>query len=281
MKGDNVPRTPRRKFSDRHPVAAKVPEIGIVFWVIKLLTTGMGESMSDFMGQHSVPIAGAVGIFGLAFALWLQLRTREYRAPVYWFAVMMVAIFGTMAADGVHDGASIPYAVTTPVFAAVVGAIFYFWRRSEGTLSIHSINTRRRESYYWAAVLATFALGTAAGDLTAMSLNFGFFGSVVLFAVLISIPAIAWRRGKLNPIAAFWTAYVITRPLGASFADWFSKPPSTTGLGLGDGTVSALALAVFVGLVAYVAITKKDIQAPQSMHPASLPVVAEAEQALA
>ncbi len=276
-----MPGTPTRKFSDRHPVAAKVPEIGIIFWVIKLLTTGMGESMSDFMGQHSVPIAGAVGIFGLAFALWLQLRTREYRAPAYWFAVMMVAIFGTMAADGVHDGASIPYAVTTPVFAAVVGAVFFFWRRSEGTLSIHSITTRRRETYYWAAVLATFALGTAAGDLTATSLNFGFFGSVVLFGVLICIPAIAWRRGKLNPIAAFWTAYVITRPLGASFADWFSKPPSITGLGLGDGTVSALALAVFVLLVAYVAATKKDIQAPQSMHPASLSAIDEGEQALA
>jgi uncharacterized membrane-anchored protein len=276
-----VPRTPRRKFSDRHPIAAKVPEITIVFWIIKLLTTGMGESMSDFMGQHSVPVAGAVGIFGLAFALWLQMRTLEYHAPIYWFAVMMVAIFGTMAADGVHDGASIPYAVTTPVFAAAVGAVFFFWRRSEGTLSIHSITTRRREAYYWAAVLATFALGTAAGDLTATSLNFGFFGSVVLFAVLISIPALAWWRGKLNPIAAFWTAYVITRPLGASFADWFGKPHSMTGLGLGDGTVSALALVVFLLLVAYVAITKKDIQAPHAMHPESLPSAGDEEQVLA
>jgi len=270
-----VPRASTRKFGSRHPVAAKVPEITLVFWIIKVLTTGMGESMSDFMGQHSVPIAGAVGILGLALALWLQLRTREYRAPVYWFAVMMVAVFGTMAADGVHDGASIPYAVTTPVFALVVGAVFFFWQRSEGTLSIHSITTRRREAYYWAAVLATFALGTAAGDLTAMSLNFGFFGSAMLFAVLIAIPAIAWRRGKLNPIAAFWTAYVITRPLGASFADWFSKPHSASGLGLGDGTVSALALVVFVLLVAYVAITKPDIQAPQAMHPQPLPAVAD------
>lgn len=270
-----MPSALTRRSTSRHPLAAKVPEIGILFWVIKLLTTGMGESMSDFMGQHSVPIAGAVGIFGLAFALWLQLRTREYRAPVYWFAVMMVAVFGTMAADGVHDGASIPYAVTTPVFAAVVGLIFFLWRRDEGTLSIHSIVTRKRESYYWAAVLATFALGTAAGDLTATSLNFGFFGSAVFFAVLISIPAIAWRRGKLNPIAAFWTAYVITRPLGASFADWFSKPHAITGLGLGDGTVSAVALVVFVLLVAYVAITKRDIQAPHAMHPGAVPAAGD------
>ncbi|HEY5286316.1 MAG TPA: hypothetical protein VIJ50_04345 [Solirubrobacteraceae bacterium] len=276
-----MPRASIKKFSDRHPIAAKVPEIGILFWVIKLLTTGMGESMSDFMGQQSVPLAGALGIFGLAFALWLQLRTREYRAPVYWFAVVMVAVFGTMAADGIHDGADIPYAVTTPVFAAVVGAVFLFWRRSEGTLSIHSITTRRREAFYWAAVLATFALGTAAGDLTAIALNFGFLGSVVLFAVLISIPALAWRRGKLNPIAAFWTAYVITRPLGASFADWFSKPHSATGLGLGDGTVSVLALAVFVTLVSYVAVAKTDIQTPQSMHPEPVDPVAEDDNAFA
>jgi uncharacterized membrane-anchored protein len=123
------------------PLAVKVPEITLIFWVLKLLTTGMGEAMSDFMGQHSVPIAGAVGIFGLGFALWLQFRTPDYRAPVYWFAVMMVAVFGTMAADGIHDGASIPYSVTTPVFPAFVAATFLVWYRSEGTLSIHSINT--------------------------------------------------------------------------------------------------------------------------------------------
>jgi uncharacterized membrane-anchored protein len=237
----------------------KVPEITLIFWVLKLLTTGMGESMSDFLGQQNVPIAGAIGIFGLWFALWLQLRQREYRAPIYWFAVMMVAIFGTMAADGVHDGASIPYAVTTPVFAIVVGAIFFFWHRSEGTLSIHSITTRRREGYYWAAVLATFALGTAAGDLTALSLNLGFFPSVVLFASVIAIPAVGWWRFNMNPIVAFWFAYIVTRPLGASFADGFSKT-TNGGLGLGDGTVSAIALVVFIALVAYVALTKLDVQ---------------------
>jgi uncharacterized membrane-anchored protein len=254
-----MPRIRRDKAGALEPLAAKVPEITLMFWVLKLLTTGMGEAMSDFMGQNSVPIAAAVGIFGLWFALWLQLRTREYRAPIYWFAVMMVAIFGTMAADGVHDGASLPYAVTTPLYGALVGAVFFFWYRSEGTLSIHSITTRRRESYYWAAVLATFALGTAAGDLTALSLNIGFFGSVLLFAVIIAIPAVGWSRFKLNPILAFWFAYILTRPLGASFADGFSKS-TNGGLGLGDGTISAIALVVFVALVAYVAATKRDIQ---------------------
>jgi uncharacterized membrane-anchored protein len=256
---------------------AKVPEITLIFWVLKLLTTGMGESMSDFLGQQSVPIAGGIGIFGLSFALWLQLRQPEYRAPIYWFAVMMVAIFGTMAADGIHDGASIPYALTTPLFAGIVAAVFVFWYRSEGTLSIHTITTRRREGFYWAAVLATFALGTAAGDLTAMTLNLGFFGSVLLFAAIIAIPAVSWWRLSLNPIVAFWFAYIVTRPLGASFADWFSKPPSTTGLGLGDGTVSALALVVFIALVAYVTVRKPDVQgapAPGELlapHPHPLP----------
>jgi uncharacterized membrane-anchored protein len=246
---------------DRTAVKAltKVPEITLIFWLLKLLTTGMGEAMSDFLGQHSVPIAAAIGFFGLWFALWLQLRQREYRAPIYWLAVMMVAIFGTMAADGIHDGASIPYAVTTPLFALLTGAVFWRWYRSEGTLSIHSITTRRREGYYWAAVLATFALGTAAGDLTAMSLKLGYWPSVLLFASVISIPAIGWWRFGLNPIFAFWFAYIDTRPIGASFADGFSKH-ELGGLELGDGAVAGIALVVFVALVAYATVTKCDIQ---------------------
>jgi uncharacterized membrane-anchored protein len=245
---------------NRAAVAAKVPEITLLFWIVKVLTTGMGEAMSDFLGQKSVPLAGAVGVLGLGFALRLQLRAREYRAGVYWTAVMAVAVFGTMAADGLRDGASLSYAVTTPVFAAVVAAIFWHWRRSEGTLSVHSINTRRRELYYWAAVLATFALGTAAGDLTAMPLHLGFLGSAVLFAGIIAVPAVGWWRGKLNPTLAFWSAYVVTRPLGASVADWLGKPHAATGLGLGDGTVSGLALVAFAGLVAYLARSHRDVQ---------------------
>jgi uncharacterized membrane-anchored protein len=251
-------------------LAVKVPEITLIFWVLKLLTTGMGEAMSDFMGQRSVPIAGAVGILGFAFALWLQFRTPEYRAPVYWFAVMMVAVFGTMVADGIRDGAGISYAVTTPLFAALVALTFALWYRSEGTLSIHSIVTRRREAYYWTAVLGTFALGTAAGDLTALTLHLGFFESAVLFALVFALPGLAWWRGRLNPIAAFWAAYIVTRPLGASFADWFSKPHAISGLGLGDGTVSAIALVVFIALVTWVARTKRDIQ-PAHQHHLHLP----------
>lgn len=253
--------TGRRAKRRLQPLAAKVPEIGLMFWILKLLTTGMGEAMSDFLGQQSVPLAAAVGLFGLVIALRLQTRVREYRAPVYWFAVMMVAVFGTMVADGIRDGAGISYAVTTPLFAAVVAVTFALWYRREGTLSIHTITTRRREAFYWTAVLGTFALGTAAGDLTAYSLNLGFWQSAVLFAVIFLVPAVAWKLGRMNPVLAFWWAYVVTRPLGASFADGFSKP-TNGGLGMGDGTISLIALVVFVALVAYVAIVRRDVQQP-------------------
>ena len=244
------------------PLAAKVPEITVLFWIVKVLTTGMGESASDFLGQESVPLAGAIGVFGLWYALRLQLRAPAYRAPVYWFAVLMVAVFGTMAADGVHDGASLPYSLTTAFYAIVVAAIFFFWRRSEGTVDIHSITTRRRERFYWAAVLATFALGTAAGDLTAMPLNLGFLDSAFLFAAVIAVPAIAWWKLRLDPVVAFWAAYVVTRPLGASVADWLGKPRGQTGLGLGDGTVTGAALVLFVALVGYTAVARRDVQRP-------------------
>ena len=269
-----MPQIRSRMLARPEPLAAKVPEIIALFWVLKILTTGMGEAMSDFLGSVSVPLAAAIGIFGLTYAMWLQLRTREYRAPVYWFAVMMVAIFGTMAADGVHVGVDAPYAATTVLYGIIVAAVFFFWYRSEGTLSIHSITTRRRELYYWAAVLATFALGTAAGDLTAISLNLGFLDSVLLFAVIMAVPAVGWWRFNLNPIVAFWAAYIVTRPLGASIADWLGKSTSRSGLGLGDGVVSAIALVVFIALVAYISVTKPDIQQaaddqarPRRTHP--------------
>jgi uncharacterized membrane-anchored protein len=261
----STPGQPARDRSTATRVLTKVPEITLLFWIIKLITTGMGEAMSDALGQQSVPLAAVVGLGGLVLALRLQLRQREYRAPYYWFAVMMVAVFGTMVADGIRDGAGISYDVTTPMFAIVTGLIFLWWYRSEGTLSIHSITTRRRERFYWAAVLATFALGTAAGDLTAMQLNMGYWPSALLFAVVMAIPAIGWSRFSWNPIFSFWFAYVVTRPLGASFADGFSKPVDG-GLGVGDPLVSLVALAVFVALVAYAHITKYDLQAQGEVH---------------
>ena len=240
----------------------KVPEITVMFWVLKLLTTGMGESMSDFLGNDiNVGVAAVVGIGGLALALRLQLRQTEYRAPYYWFTVMMVAIFGTMAADGIHDGAGIGYDVTAPLFAAITAGAFLWWYRSEGTLSIHAINTPRRERFYWFAVLATFALGTALGDLTASEIDIGFLNSVWLFSAIILIPLIGWWKLRCNAIFAFWFAYVDTRPIGASLSDWISKPHDITGLNFGDGHLSAVALAIFIGLVAGVTVTRLDVQA--------------------
>ena len=252
LKGDVIFSRIREAIS-REPLAAKVPEITLIFWVIKILTTGMGEAASDYFGQTSRVLGAIVGAGGLALAMWLQLRSRRYRAPTYWFAVGMVAVFGTMAADALHLFLGLSYYVTSAFYALVVATLFLVWHRVEGTLSIHSITSVRRERFYWCTVLATFALGTAVGDLTGITLNLGFLGSGLLFLGLILIPLIAWRLG-LNPVIAFWTAYVLTRPLGASFADWLAKPPSVGGgLGYGEGTVTVVSLALIIVLVAYVA----------------------------
>ena len=162
------------------------------------------------------------------------------------------AVVGTMAADVIHDGAGIPYAVTTPFIALALVVVFWCWKRAEGTLSIHGIHTRRREWLYWAAVMTTFAFGTAAGDLTAITLNLGYLGSVWWFLAVMAVPPVGWRLG-LNPNFAFWMAYIVTRPLGASIADWVGKPVSRTGLGLGDGTVTAVLAALLINMVVVLA----------------------------
>jgi len=245
------------------PLAAKVPEITALFWVIKLLTTGMGEATSDFLGNLNLVLAGVVGLGGFALAMWLQFRARRYVAVVYWFAVMMVAVFGTMAADVLHVVLGIPYVASTLIYGAVLAYVLRRWHRSEGTLSIHSITTRRRETYYWITVLATFALGTAAGDLTATELNLGFFASIILFAVVMAVPALGWWRFRMNGVLAFWFAYIVTRPLGASIADWLGKPHDIGGgRGYGDGTVAGIALIAIASLVAWVAVRRSDVQPP-------------------
>jgi uncharacterized membrane-anchored protein len=253
---------PSRALQERH--APKVPEITALFWVIKILTTGMGEATSDFLGDVNLVLAGVLGVGGITLGLWLQFRAKSYSAVTYWFAVAMVAVFGTMAADGLHVGLGVPYVASTAFYAVVVAVIFALWYRSEGTLSIHSIVTRRRETYYWATVLATFALGTAAGDFTATTLGLGFFSSGVLFGVVILVPLLAWWRFRLNAVVAFWFAYVITRPLGASFADWLAKPRRISGLGWGDGWVTLGAAVIFAVLVTYCAMTGNDTQRDSS-----------------
>lgn len=238
--------------------ASKVPEVTFLFWVVKVLTTGMGETTSDFL-VRSIEPAVAVGIGAILFAaaLVLQLAAARYLPWVYWLAVAMVSVFGTMAADVTHIVLGVPYLVSTIAFAVLLAVVFFVWHRGEGTLSIHSITSRRRESYYWAAILVTFALGTAAGDMTARTLHLGYFVSGVVFAVVIAIPAVAFRLGAFNAVFAFWFAYVATRPLGASFADWMGVSHARGGLQWGTGPVSvALAILIVAG-VAILAVTER------------------------
>jgi uncharacterized membrane-anchored protein len=237
----------------------KVPEITVYFWIIKLLTTAMGESTSDYLVYQINPyIAVALGACGLIVALALQFSVCRYVAWVYWLAVLMVAIFGTMAADVLHVELGIPYLVSTVFFALALAVILSTWYAIEKTLSIHSINTCRRELFYWATVLATFALGTAAGDMTASTIGLGYFPSAILFAVIIAVPAVGYWRFSLNAILGFWFAYIITRPLGASLADWLGKSHRLSGLNLGDGLVSFALAILIIGLVWYMTVSGKD-----------------------
>jgi uncharacterized membrane-anchored protein len=239
-----------------------VPEVILLFWVVKILTTAGGEATSDYLKTYGNFGGGGLEVLVIVVGLVLQFGTRRYRAFAYWSLAYAIAITGTGVSDFLHLDVHIPYAGTTLLWAVILAAIFWLWQRSEGTLSIHSITTQRREAYYWATVFATFALGTALGDFTATSLNFGYLDSGILFGVVILIPALArWQLG-LNGIAAFWMSYVITRPLGASFADYISKPKNISGIDFGDGpTAIVFAVAVFV-LVSYLAIARPDIQKP-------------------
>lgn len=221
----------------------------------------MGETTSDFLVHRIDPvIAVALGGIGLVAALVLQFAVRRYIAWIYWLAVVMVSVFGTMVADVLHVGLGIPYIVSTGFFVVALAAVFVIWFASEKTLSIHSIHTRRREVFYWATVLMTFALGTAVGDMTAMTLHLGFFASGVVFAILIAIPAIAYGTFHLNSIFAFWFAYILTRPLGASFADWMGLPHGRGGLGWGTGPVSLGITVVILAFVGYMAVARRDVQ---------------------
>jgi len=229
----------------------KVPEVTALFWVTKLLTTAMGETTSDYLVKSFDPYL-VVGITFVVFvaALALQFAVRRYIVWVYWLAVLMVAVFGTMVADVMHVQFGIPYLVSATGFAVILAAVFALWYRSQRTLSVHTINSGTREFFYWCAVLATFALGTAVGDLTAVTFGLGFLASGIVFGVLFLLPGAAHRWWGMGAVAAFWTSYVLTRPFGASFADWFARPEALGGLGYGTGPVS---LALFVAIVACVA----------------------------
>jgi uncharacterized membrane-anchored protein len=246
------------------PLAVKVPEIALLFWVIKILTTCGGEAVSDYLALGNRQVGAVVEIGLMAIALVWQFRIRRYTAAAYWFLAYAIAIFGTGVSDALHLFVGIPYAGTTLLWAVVLTLVFWLWYRSEGTLSIHSIVTRRREAYYWAVVFATFALGTALGDFTASVLGLGYLASGIMFFLIILIPAVAWSRFGLNAIVAFWFAYVVTRPLGASFADYFGRPHSLSGIGFGSGRLAVIVTVIVAILVGYLAVTRRDIQPPQA-----------------
>jgi uncharacterized membrane-anchored protein len=238
-----------------------VPQITALFWVIKILTTGMGEAASDGLGETSLVLGGVVGVGGFGLALWLQLRRPDYHAPTYWFCVSMVAVFGTIMADVLHVATGLSYYITSAFYAAVVAVLFTRWHRSEGTLSIHHIDTPRRERFYWGTVLATFALGTAVGDLVGLTMHLGFLSAGLLFSAAIVVPLVAWRLG-VNATLCFWTAYVLTRPLGASLADWLGKDHDIGGgRGYGDLPVTGVLVVAIAVLVAYAHFSR--VRTPQ------------------
>ncbi|MFH8682285.1 hypothetical protein [Streptomyces lydicus] len=222
------------------PGWSKVPQVTALFWGVKVLTTGMGETASDYLARTLGPIpAGGLGLAGLVALLVLQFRSTRYRPVVYWSAIVMVSVFGTMAADVVHVVAGIPYTVSVIAFSLGLAGLLTVWYASEGTLSIHSIRTRRRETFYWATVLTNLPSG-------------------LLFTALIAVPALSGRFLGLNAVAAFWWAYVLTRPLGASFADWMGVSTARGGLGWGTGPVTLALIVPIVLLVGYLAISHKD-----------------------
>lgn len=259
--------------------ARKVPEITIFFWIVKILTTGMGETTSDYLVRAINPyVAVTLGGVCFAAALALQLAARRYVAWVYWLAVVMVAIFGTMFADvmhvgfGVfHIGLSTAYVISTGIFGVALTLIILGWYTSEKTLSIHTITTRRRELFYWATVVTTFALGTAVGDMTATTLRLGYFASGLLFAALFILPALGYWLLGLNDVLAFWAAYIVTRPLGASFADWLGRPQQYGGVGIGTGLISLILAAIIVIFVGYLIVTHRDTPTSSMRPPQSPP----------
>lgn len=246
----------------------KVPVVTALFWVTKLLTTAMGETTSDFLVKTINPFVAVGGAFVVfAVAIVLQFAAKRYIPWVYWFAVLMVAVFGTMVADVLHVELGVPYIVSTVGFAVVLAAVFVVWYASQRTLSVHRIDTRARELFYWCAVLATFALGTAFGDLTATTLGLGYFGSALLFGVLFAIPGIAYRWWGFGATAAFWTAYVLTRPFGASLSDGFAVSHARGGLALGTGQVSIVLFAAIVVCVAVLSARHRAALEPAAASP--------------
>ena len=238
----------------------KVPEITLYFWIVKIMATTVGETAADFLnadlnfglGNTSL----VMGALLIAALVW-QIRVRRYVPWIYWVSVVLISVAGTLITDNITDHFGIPLQATTAIFSAALAAIFAVWYASERTLSIHTIFTTKRELFYWAAILFTFALGTASGDLLAETLKLGYLYSAMIFGAGIALVTLAYYAFRLNAILAFWIAYILTRPFGASFGDLLSQPVTNGGLGLGTVVTSAIFLAVILGLVAYMTVTQR------------------------
>lgn len=240
----------------------KVPEVTIYFWIIKLLATTVGETAADFlsttMDLGTVTTSFVIGGLFL-IALAIQLRLRQYVPPVYWLVVVLVSIVGTLVSDNLVDNLGISLQTTSIVFAAALAIVFLWWWLREKTLSVHEIVTTRRELFYWAAILFTFALGTSAGDLASEASGLGYAKSALAFLALIAVTTVAYYRFNANGVLAFWIAYVLTRPMGASIGDLLSQQKTDGGLGLGTSVTSGIFLTVILSLVVYLTITKRDV----------------------
>ncbi|MEU3844143.1 hypothetical protein AB0E88_29490 [Streptomyces sp. NPDC028635] len=251
----------------------KVPEVTVFFWIIKVLCTTVGETVADLLNEKlGLGLTGVSVLMSalLAVVLVVQFRTSAYRAGVYWLAVALISVVGTLISDNLTDNLGVPLETSTAVFAVVLAIVFVVWYRRERTLSIHHIDSTSRESFYWLAVLFTFALGTAAGDLVSERMNLGYWLSAVLFAAAIAAVAIAHFALGLDAVWSFWIAYILTRPLGASIGDYLSQPGGDGGLGLGTVVTSALFLTVILGLVVYLSATRRDVSEPeQAMQPSN------------
>jgi uncharacterized membrane-anchored protein len=252
---DTGPSTARRMLN-------KVPEVTLYFWIVKVLCTTVGETAADLLNVNlHLGLNGTTVAMGclLAIVLFFQFRSRRYIPAVYWLVVVLLSIFGTLITDNLTDNLNVPLINATLIFAAALAITFWAWYATEKTLSIHSVYTTRREVFYWLAILFTFALGTAAGDLLAEKLKLGYLISALIFAGMIAIVTVAHLRFRLNAVLAFWIAYVLTRPLGASLGDYLSQSRQDGGLGLGPVVTSVIFLVAILSTVIYLAVTKKDV----------------------
>jgi uncharacterized membrane-anchored protein len=239
----------------------KVPEVTLYFWIIKILCTTVGETAADYLNMDlGLGLTNTTYVMGalLIIVLFFQFKAHKYIPSIYWLAVVLLSVVGTLITDNLVDNFGAPLELTTIAFSIALAVTFAVWYASEKTLSIHSIYTRRREAFYWLAILFTFALGTAAGDLIAEHFKLGYLNSAFLVAALIAIVTIAYYQFKLNSVLAFWIAYILTRPLGASMGDYLSQNPENGGLGLGATMTSVLFLVVIAVLVIYLSVTRRD-----------------------